>query len=125
MRRLIFAFLLPLSLSAVAADKGGELQRLYSALNMLNQEQQAIYQQFQMVEELRRSTPLALYGAQLLPLPRGEIQNYDELVEAQQNAIRRSQNLHWQADQLVARYNEIEEMKKPLQQQIYGLTLAK
>lgn len=125
MRRLILAFLLPLSLSAVAADKGTELQKLYSALNMLNQEQQAIYQQFQMVEELRRNTPLALYGAQLLPLKRGEIQNYDAMVEAQQNAIRRSENLHWQADQLVSRYNEIEEMKKPLQQQIYGLTLAK
>lgn len=125
MRRLILAFLLPLSLSAVAADKGTELQKLYSALNMLNQEQQAVYQHFQMVEELRRSTPVALYGTQVLPLARGEIQNYDAMVEAQQSAIRRSENLHWQADQLLARYNEIEEMKKPLQQQIYSLTLSK
>jgi len=51
MRYLSFALLLQLSFTA-AADNNTELEKLYSALNMLNQ-QQAIYQQFQMVQELR------------------------------------------------------------------------
>jgi hypothetical protein len=125
MHRLIWAFLLPLSMSAVAADKGTELQSLYNALSMLNQEQQAIYQQFQMVQELRRNNALTLYGAQIPPPTAGEIPNYDEQVAAQRSAVRRAESLHLQADQLLARFNEIEAMKQPLQQQIYGLTLSR
>ena len=51
MRPLVYALLLlQLSFSAAAADNNAELEKLYSALGMLNQQQQAIYQQFQMVQ---------------------------------------------------------------------------
>ena len=125
MRYLVFALLLlQLSFPAAAADNGAELEKLYSALNMLNQQQQAIYQQFQMVQEIRRDSVPLLYG---MPIPsqlvNGQIANYGEMVEAQKNAIVRGENLSRQADQLLAKYNEIEEMKKPLQAKIYELTL--
>jgi hypothetical protein len=124
MRHLVYALLLlQLSFSAAAADNGAELEKLYSALNMLNQQQQSIYQQFQMVQEIRRGSVPLLYG---MPIPsqlNGQIANYDAVVEAQKNAILRGENLSQQADQLLAKYNEIEEMKKPIQSRIYDLSL--
>ncbi len=124
MRHLGYALLLlQLSLSVAAADNGAELEKLYSALNMLNQQQQAIYQQFQMVQEIRRDSVPLLYG---MPIPsqlNEQIANYDEMVEKQKNAIVRGENLSRQADQLLDKYNEIEEMKKPLRSKIYELSL--
>lgn len=66
MRRLIYALLLLQLSFTAAADNGPELEKLYSALNMLNQQQQAVYQQFQMVQEVRRSSLPMLYG---MPMP--------------------------------------------------------
>ena len=123
MRRLIHALLLlQLSFTAVA-DNGTELEKLYSALNMLNQQQQAVYQQFHMVQELRRSSVPMLYGRPMPPKTDGQIANYDAVVEAHERAIQREESLYQQADQLLAKYNEIEEMKKPIQAKIYDLTL--
>lgn len=123
MRYLSLALLLlPLSFAA-AADNSAELEKLYGALNMLNQQQQAIYQQFQMVQELRRSGSAPQLYTPMLPPPSGQIANYDEVVAAQKSAALRGEYLYQQADQLLARYNEIEEMKKPLQLRIYDLSL--
>jgi len=126
MRHLSYALLLlQLSFAAAADNSADELQNHYGALNMLNQQQQAIYQQFQMVHELRLSGAPRLYGTPMLPPPAGQIANYDEMVEAQKSEIQRAESLYQQADQLLARYNEIEDMKKPLQLRIYELTLKK
>jgi len=122
MRHLSYALLLLQLSFAAAADDGTELEKLYSALNMLNQQQQAVYQQFQMVQELRRSAPV-LYGIPVLPQQNGQVVSYDAVVEAQNSAIQRVEYLYQQADQLLAKYNEIEEMKKPLQLRIYDLSL--
>jgi hypothetical protein len=64
-----------------------------------------------------------LYGMPLPPQLNGQIANYDAVVEAQKSAILRGEYLYQQADQLLAKYNEIEEMKKPLQSKIYDLSL--
>ena len=123
MRRLIYALLLLQLSFTAAADNGTELEKLYSALNMLNQQQQAVYQQFQMVQEVRRSSVPMLYGMPMPPQPSGQIPNYDAVVEAHKRAIQREESLYQQADQLLVKYNEIEEMKKPIQLRIYDLTL--
>ncbi|MGB9130513.1 MAG: hypothetical protein WCB97_12765 [Thiobacillus sp.] len=123
MRRLIYALLLLQLSFTAAADNGTELEKLYSALNMLNQQQQAVYQQFQMVQEVRRSSVPMPYGMPMPPQPNGQIANYDAVVEAHERAIQREESLYQQADQLLAKYNEIEEMKKPIQSKIYDLTL--
>ena len=83
MRYLSFALLLLQLSFTAAADNKTELEKLYSALNMLNQQQQAIYQQFQMVQELRRngSAPF-LYGTPMRPQLFGQIANYDKVVAA-------------------------------------------
>jgi hypothetical protein len=98
MRRLVYALLLlQLSLPA-AADNGAELERLYSALNMLNQQQQAIYQQFQMVQEIRRANVPLFYGMPSPPQLNGQIANYDAMVAVQKSAILRGEDLSRQAD---------------------------
>jgi len=124
MRHLSHALLLlQLSFAAVAADNGAELEKLYGALNMLNQQQQAIYQQFQMVQEVRRGSMPLLYAMPMPPQLNGQIANYDEVVAAQKSAIQRAEYLQQQADQLLARFNEIEDLKKPLQSKIYEFSL--
>jgi hypothetical protein len=123
MRHLSYALLLLQLSFTAAADDGTELKKLYSALNMLSQQQQAVYQQFQMVQELRRGSAPLPYGMPMLPQLSGQIANYDAVVEAQKSAILRGEYLYQQADQLLAKYNEIEEMKKPLQLRIYDLSL--
>ena len=123
MRYLVYMVMLLQLSFAAAADNGTELDKLYSALNMLNQQQQAVYQQFQMVQEMRRGSTPMLYGMPLPPQLNGQIVNYDAVVEAQKNAIQRAEDLYRQSEQLLARYYEIEEMKKPLQSKIYDLSL--
>ena len=123
MRHLVYMVMLLQLSFAAAADNGTELDKLYSALNMLNQQQQAVYQQFQMVQEMRRGSTPMLYGMPLPPQLNGQIVNYDAVVEAQKNAIQRAEDLYRQSEQLLARYYEIEEMKKPLQSKIYDLSL--
>lgn len=131
MRRLalILALMFISFTAAAASDDEAELRRLQSALGLLNQEQQAVYQQFQMVQELRRANAQGLGGtlsSQLVP-PQysGTVPNYTDVVEAQSNLIRRGDELGQQAEQLYARYSEIEARKRPIQQRIYELTLSK
>lgn len=127
MRRFVLLLPLLLSFAATAAtDKDAELQRLYRALDMLKQEQQAIYQQFQMVQELGRGNAMSIYGIQTNPMqPPGETQNYADVIEVQRRIIRRVDDLNRQADQLYTKYNEIEEKKKPLQQRILELSTSR
>lgn len=127
MRRFILLLPLLLSFAATAAtDNDAELQRLYHALDMLKQEQQTIYQQFQMVQELGRGNAISIYGIQTNPMqPPGEIQNYADVIEAQRRIIRRGEDLNRQADQLYTKYNEIEEKKRPLQQRILELSTSR
>lgn len=121
MRRLLLVLFMLSSITAVAAEQDDELQRLQIALSMLNQEQLSVYQQFQMVQELRRSNVQPSYGTLMLPVPGGEIANYDDVIAAQNSVIRRNEELAREAHRLVTRYGEIEEAKKPLQQQILSL----
>lgn len=127
MRRFILLLPLLLSFAATAAtDNDVELQRLYHALDMLKQEQQTIYQQFQMVQELGRGNAMSIYGIQTNPMqPPGEIQNYADVIEVQRRIIRRGEDLNRQADQLYTKYNEIEEKKRPLQQRILELSTSR
>ena len=127
MRRIIVWIfpLLALSFNATADNKA-ELQGLFAAVSTLNQEQQALFQQFQMLQELRRANDRAFYATQLRP-PQytGEVPNYSDIIQAQRDAARRGEELAQQTDQLYAQYNEIGAKKTLLQQRIFELTLSK
>ncbi len=123
MRRLISILaLLVLSFTAAADDKT-ELQNLYAAMNALNQEQQALFQQFQMLQELRRTNDRA-FDAILLRPPQAttEVPNYSDYVQAQRDAVRRAEELAQRTDQLYAQYGEIGAKKALLQQRIIELS---
>ena len=122
MRRL--AWILPLlfvSFIATADDKA-ELQNLQAAVNALNQEQQAIFQQFQMLQELRRANDRAIYSSRLPAPPQSmEVPNYEDVVQYQRDVARRGDELAQQADRLYAQYVEIGARKARLQQRIFEL----
>jgi hypothetical protein len=122
---LILALLLP-SLNALADDRT-ELQELHAAVNALNQEQQALFQQFQMLQELRRANDQASYAAQLRPpqANSSEVPNYADGIQAQKDLARQGEDLARQANQIYAQYKEIGEKKSQLRQRILELTLSK
>jgi hypothetical protein len=110
---------------AHGADNKSELQNLYSMMNVLNQEQHSVFQQFQMLQEIRRENERAFYAGQLMaPRPDMQVQNYDDMVQRQKDIMRRGQELEEQAQRLYAQYSEIGARKAQLQQRILELTLS-
>lgn len=126
MRRLFWILpLLVLSFSAIADDKA-ELQNLYAAVSALNQEQQALFQQFQMLQDLRRANDRVFYAGQLgRPQNIIDVPNYDDMVQAQREVVRRGEELTRQTDQLYDQFNEIGAKKALLQQRILELMVSK
>ena len=126
MRSVIWILpLLALSFTAAADDKA-ELQSLYAAVSALNQEQQAMFQQFQMLQELRRANDRAFDASQLRP-PQSttEVPNYSDFIQAQRDVVRHAEELAQKTDQLYAQYNEIGAKKALLQQRILELMISK
>ena len=125
--RILFCLLSLLALSVNAsADDKAELQGLYASLSMLNQEQHSLFQQFQMLQELRRDNDRTVYASQLRsPRFAAEVPNYADIIEAQRSAVRRGEELAQQSAQLYAQYNEIEAREAQLRQRILDLTLSK
>lgn len=126
MRSLIWALALLLPYPVALADDQTELQGLYAAMNVLNQEQQALFQQFQMLQELRRVNDRTIFAAQLRP-PQytTDIPSYSDTIQAQRDAARRGEELAQQSEQLYAQYGELGGRKAQLQQRILELTLTR
>jgi hypothetical protein len=57
--KAVVAFTVVLLGSSGAQAAGEDIQALQEALALLNQERQAVFQQFQMVQQLRQETPRA------------------------------------------------------------------
>jgi len=126
MRRIVLIFALLVLSFGAAADDRTELQELHAAVNALNQEQQALFQQFQMLQELRRANDQAAYAAQLRPAQStSEVPNYADSVQAQKDLARQGEDLAQQANQIYAQYKEIGDRKTQLRQRILELTLSR
>jgi len=118
-----WAMLIGLLLSApapAAEDIDREVRRVESALTRISQEQQSVYQQFQMVQELRRSDQ-----AQMQPLqsytPPATPPNYDDVKREEEARAARVKQYQYELDRLYARYRELEEQKKPLLDELSAL----
>jgi hypothetical protein len=123
MRIFIWVFVLLVLSSAAAADDRAELQDLYATVSAMNQEQQALFQQFQMLQEVRRANDRAFFTSQLRsPELTTGLQNYDDVGRTQREVIRRGEELTRQSDQLYAQYDEIETRKVQLLQRILELS---
>lgn len=103
------------------------LVQLEMALNHLSQEQQAVYQQFQMIQELRRneiqdSQPLTMQGC----LTMGGVKDappasYDDNIRLLRERTERIQQYTRDLNQLYARYAELGNQKRALLGQLTEL----
>ena len=98
-----------------------QMRRVETALARIAQEQQAIYQQFNMVQELRRNDerqllpPLQSYSAPTSP------PNYDDVKRQEEARAQRVRDLQIELDRLYARYRDLEEQKRPLLETLSAL----
>ncbi|MEF8750683.1 MAG: hypothetical protein V5A91_01235 [Candidatus Accumulibacter necessarius] len=128
-RTLLTCILLLYAAVAAAsdADRDDQLRRLEGAVSRLQQEQQSAYQQFGMVQELRRSL---IQQTTPLPLPAvsgidGDVPDYDEQVRQRKQLEEQLRRYSVELDRLYARYRELEEQKRPLLDRISELSQSR
>jgi hypothetical protein len=110
-----------LGVPALAAeDIDREVRRVESALTRISQEQQSVYQQFQMVQELRRSDQTQMQPLQSYTPP-ATPPNYDDVKREEEARAERVKQYQYELDRLYARYRELEEQKKPLLDELSAL----
>jgi hypothetical protein len=108
------------------AQQAQQMQRVEGALNRLSQEQLAVYQQFQMVLEMRRNEErlavqrLPIYRLSTLTPP----SSVDDIQRDEDARTQRMNDLQAESDRLYARYRELEEQKRPLLDTMSTLALA-
>lgn len=119
---ILFTLLLAFAVHTPAAEIDNELKRLQSILTTLNQELEATYRQFQMVQEARRAS--AQQEISSGPRPGLDNRNYDDIIAAQTEARDRGKELSREMNQLLTKAKEIEAQKQPLLQRVYELVRA-
>ena len=112
----------------VQADAGSaaRLAQLQTALAQVQQEQQAVYQQFQMLQELRRSETQSAYqrdaqGAGVSSMQSLPPVDYDANIRQQRERQERIEQSSRDMNALYARYVELAAQRKTLLDQIFAL----
>src|SRR5574341_567813 len=101
MRRLVLCLLALLCVPALAADDvDREIRRVETALNQIRQEQQSVYQQFQMVQELRRNEEQRAYQALLSYTPPSTPPSYDDVKREEEARVARLKDYQYELDRL-------------------------
>ncbi len=114
---IAFALLLAgLAFADPATD--AEMRRLESQLNLLQQEQQSVYQQFQMIQELRRTEIEAQYPQVIQNSPDYSMgnppPNYDDVVRQKSEREYRIKQYTDDLNRMYARYRAMQDQKKAL-----------
>ena len=123
MRTVFLLLLLALS-TPVGADAAAQIRQLEKTLARIQQESQSTYQQFLMIQELRRNeidAPLPItippsLSSNSIPIPK-----YEELVKEKQEKEERIKKYTDDLDRLKARYTELENERKEIFDQINSL----
>ena len=135
MKKIIFFLLLIASGTALAAAAApdDDISRLQAELGKVEQEQQAVFRNYQMTKEARLNTVQEESRAKI-PQPFGvgvdefdmpansPPPNYDDVVRAQTEREQRIQQQTDELKKLWQRYLELESQRKALQAQIRKLT---
>lgn len=96
------------------------IAQLEKMLEQVNREQQSVYQQFQMVQELRRNeiqegNPLVMQGPAFMGgVKNAPPVNYDDNIRLQQERESRIRRYADDLDRLYARHSQLGEQKKSL-----------
>lgn len=113
---------------SIAPKLDPRVAQLEMAVNRLNQEQQSVYQQFQMIQDLRRNEiqdghPLIIQGPPALGGVRdAPPTNYDDNIRLQRERRERIQQHTQYLNRLYSRYAELGEQKKALLDQLMELS---
>ena len=113
MKRIMPFVLLFAAAFAVAAEPAAEaeIRTIQAQLSMIQQEQQSVFQEFQMIQELRRLN----MQSESHPI------SYDEMVRAKQEREGRSHQYDVDLNERYRRYRDLEQQKAPLLQRLNGL----
>jgi chromosome segregation ATPase len=112
----------PQELAAAPAEVEARIRGIEAALRNITAEQQSVYQQFQMAQEMRRSELQATRNATEIYTQPASPPNYDEVVRDKQARESRLQTYTLEMDRLYARYRELADQKRPLLEQLDELT---
>jgi hypothetical protein len=113
LRWLLLAFALIAAPVSPAESVQQQMRQVELALGRISQEQQGLYQQFQMVQELRRNEDRQLLPMQTYTLP-GTPRNYEDVKREDETRALRLREFQSELDRLYTRYRELEDQKKPL-----------
>ena len=118
MRRALWILLLLPRLVWADAETDAELRRIDAVLTRVQQEQQSVFQQFQMTQELRRIEIQAAYPQVIQNSPvygqGGSPPNYEDVARERQQRDDRIQRYTDDLGRLYARYQELEQQKAAL-----------
>lgn len=123
MRNILLWLLLALCIPA-QADTETQRQRLEKELTRIQQESQSTYQQFLMIQELRRNemteapmiTVQPISPEKSIPIP-----NYEELVQQRQGKQERIKQYAVELDSLYSHFKALEDEKHAILEQINAL----
>jgi len=123
MRNILLWLLLAICIPA-QADTETQRQRLEKELTRIQQESQSTYQQFLMIQELRRNemteapmiTVQPISPEKSIPIP-----NYEELVQQRQGKQERIKQYAVELDSLYSRFKALEDEKHAILEQINAL----
>lgn len=118
------AFLAILIFFSVTSHADEQLRVLEKDLNRIQQESQSTYQQFLMLQELRRNeiSDVPMINAQpISPEKSIPIPKYEELMQQRQEKQARIKQYTTELDQLYQRYKELENEKNLILDQINAL----
>lgn len=103
------------------AEIDAQVKRVEAALNRLQLEQQSVHQEFQMVQELRRSVLQERYQSSLVYTPPATPPNYDDEVREREDRDARLDQYSAELDRLYDRYRALEQQKQPLLEELARL----
>jgi len=103
--------------AAARAEAQARVRSLESQISRINAEQQSVYQQFQMVQEMRRNEWQETNAPQVFTPP-STPPNYDDVQRDKQARDQRLQSYTNQMNQLYARYRELDQQKQQLLEEL-------
>lgn len=121
---LFFVFVNATWANTEASDQEAQIRELEKTLMRIQQESQSTYQQFLMIQELRRNEMAEVPQAVKLPNSPSQsipIPNYEDLIQLKQEKQERVDKYTADLDQLYARYRALEDEKQVIFEQIRSL----
>ena len=117
--KLLIVLLLMLPLTGWT-ENGQQILQLEKALMRVQQETQAVHQQFLMIQELRRNE---ISGSPAADIPSATVQStplpkYEEMMQRQQERKERIERYTADLDRLYARFNALNDERESLMDQI-------